>query len=46
MLVLEKRKVSPQKTTNSLNINTLTPNFYYKNKNGSIMHLDNCSVKL
>ncbi len=46
MLVLEKREVKALKATNRIYINTLTPNFYFKNKYGREVNLDNCCVKL
>ena len=46
MLVLEKREVKVLKATNRIYINTLTPNFYFKNKNEKIVNLKNCCVKL
>lgn len=46
MLVLEKREVQVLKATNRIYINTLTPNFYFKDKYGKVMNLKNCCVKL
>lgn len=46
MLVLEKRKVKVHNTTNRIYINTLIPNFNFKNKYGKVVSLMNCCVKL
>ena len=46
MLVLEKLKVKAQKTKQLMYINTLTPNLKYTSKNGKVVNLDNCCVKM
>lgn len=46
MLVLEKRKVKIHNSTNRIYINTLTPNFNFKNKDGKVERLINCCVKI
>lgn len=46
MLVLEKLKVKVVRTKQLIYINTLIPNFNYINKNGKIVSLNNCCVKM
>ena len=47
MLILEKREVNKViKAINRIYINTLTPNFYFKNKYEKIVNLENCCAEI
>jgi hypothetical protein len=47
MLVVEKPKVKIVKaSTNKIYINTLIPNFNYRNKSGRIIYTRTCCVNL
>jgi hypothetical protein len=46
MLVLEELKVNVLKKRQHIYINTLIPSFSYKDKNGKLVNLKNCCIKM